>query len=167
MKKFLLILLVVAILLLANTSYAAEVSQENGKAILTLRGPDSIKLDPGEEITRRYAVTLQSKSSGRVGATIESPELWTYDKVSLEPYSSERLDGYYTFTEADEGEVWISASTATLFVELMVTVEVREKKSLGIPEYPEFMWSARFFELMEQFGFDEAVLRWNEEYGRR
>ena len=167
MKKFLLILLVVVILLLANTSYAAEVSQENGKVILTLRGPDMVRLKPGEEVTKRYAVIIENKTGGRVGAEIISPELAINQPVHLEPYGSERIDWYYTFDESDEGEVWIGAATRTLFIELMVTVEVVRPQKIERVEYPEFMYSARFFELMEQFGFDEAVQKWDEEYGRR
>ena len=167
MKKFLLILLVVVILLLANTSYAAEVSQENGKAILTLRGPDSITLDPGEEVTKRYAITLTNKTDGYLAEEVESRELWINNLVVANPRDAERLNGYYTFTEADEGEVWISAEAGGLFIELMVTVEVVRSQEVEPAEYPLFMFSARFFELMEQFGFDEAVQKWDEEYGRR
>ena len=160
MKKFLLILLVVAILLLANTSYAAEVSQENGKVILTLRGPGSVRLRPGEEVTKRYAVIIENKTGGRVGAEIISPELAINQPVHLEPYGSERIDWYYTFTEADEGEVWISAEAGGLFIELMVTVEVVRSQEVEPADYPEYMYSAEFYRLMEEHGFNEAVKVW-------
>ena len=165
MKKFLLILLVIVILLLANTSYAAEVSQENGKVILTLRGPDMVRLKPGEEVTKRYAITLTSTGKS-IYEDVISRELSIHQPAWLPPFSSETIYGYYTFTEADEGETWVSAEFGSLFVELMVTVEVVRPQEVEPAEYPLFMFSARFFELMEQFGFDEAVLRWNEEYGR-
>jgi hypothetical protein len=148
----------ILVVFLAAETYAAE------PFTLSLRGPDTITIRDGER-TVTYRIDITNKTAEYLWLDLESEELELSGGVFLCPFETATVETLLTVSPADEGEFLLAVEAKRTRAELPVTVVVREEREIEKPEWPLFMWSQRFYELLERHGFDRALELWRAEYG--